>query len=359
MVDPSQNPGRSPRGSGLESIGVRLVPRLAVVVACALLFASRLDAGDFHTVSSLVCSDCHVMHYSESHLLGGEAGPDPLLAPGGPFPYLLKAAQAQLCLACHDGRVDVPDVRGANTGGYVRAAGQINVLGDGPQVEGTGHTVGSTAAPPGGAWTNPGLSCPHCHATHGNPYYRNLLPNPGTATGKFVTYLTGSLYTGTAAIQQLAAAPMVAHYAAGNILYRQAAVGSTDFGLSEWCSGCHGSYHGAGGSSNIGGSPSGDGGATPWLRHPTRDVTMAQAVSNRHVDGSHWFSTLASRVPAVSPSGTVPGTAGTSDSQVFCGSCHRAHGSPNPKGLIFDDDATPTPEDGTLLRQTCQQCHYQ
>jgi predicted CXXCH cytochrome family protein len=86
---------------------------------------------------------------------------------------------------------------------------------------------------------------------------------------------------------------------------------------------------------------------------------MARGVANRHVDASHWFSSLGSRVPVVSPSGTIPGTGGTSDNQVFCGSCHKAHGSSHRAGLIFDDETTAIPEDGTSLVQTCQQCHYQ
>ncbi len=329
-----------------------------VAAATVVLEAASLQAGDFHYAGSLVCSDCHVMHYSESHLLTGAPGPDPILAPGGPFRYLLKASQSALCLACHDGRVDAPDVRGSHANNYVRAAGALNGLGDGPSVEGTGHTMGSTVSPPGGTWTNPGLSCQHCHTTHGNGSYRNLVPNPGTATGKIVTYMTGSTYAGTPAVQQIAATPMATHYAASNIRYRQTQAGTTDFGLSEWCGGCHGDYHGGGGA-NMGGSTAGDTGNARWLRHPTRDVSMAEGVTNKHVNGARWFSALASRVPVVSPSGTIPGIAGSSDNEVFCGSCHKAHGSTNRQGLIFDDDATATAEDGASLMQTCQQCHYQ
>jgi hypothetical protein len=161
-------------------------------------------------------------------------------------------------------------------------------------------------------------------------------------------------------VQQIATTPMSVHYDAGNIRYRQALTGITDFGLSEWCGGCHGNYHGAGGSQNMGGSPTGDTNAgNPWLRHPTRDVTLSRGVTNKHVDASHWFSTLSSRVPVVSPSGAIPGTSGSSDNQVFCGSCHKAHGSTNRAGLIFDDETTAIPEDGTSLMQTCQQCHFQ
>ena len=311
-------------------------------------------AGDFHRYGSLVCSDCHVMHYSEVHSLTG--GPPSTVVPlggGGPFPRLLRQDESHLCLACHDGRTDAPDVLGANaTGTYVRAAGALNRVGDtGTYAEGNGHTLGSTKAPPGGTWIGNqagGLQCRHCHDIHGSGYYRNLTPNPGTATGKFVTYLTGGSYSGTAAVQQIASSPLSTHYAVTNILYRQTQVGITDFGLSAWCSGCHGDYHGAGTS----GGPS-------LPIHPTGGVTMAQAVANGGVDPNHWFSALSSRVPVVSPSGIVPGRSGTSDNQVFCGSCHKAHGSTNLQGLIYDDDSTAVPEDGTSLMQTCQQCHYQ
>lgn len=335
-----------------------LVPILA-----PLIVQREAAAGDFHAYGSLVCSDCHVMHYSEAHTLAGPAPPSVPLGAGGPFPRLLRQLPSQLCLACHDGRTDAPDVLGANTGTHARAAGALNRAGDsGEYADGHGHSLGSMNAPPGGTWTGnhaEGLQCRHCHAIHGNPYYRNLTPTPGTATGKFVTYLNGATYSGTAAIQQVVTEPLSNHYASGNIRYRQSQAGHTDFGLAEWCSGCHGDYHGIGGSANMGGSPSGDTNTgSPWLRHPTRDVTMARGAANRHVDAHHWFSPLASRVPVVSPSGIVPGTSGTSDNQVFCGSCHKAHGSNRRAGLLYDDEATATPEDGAALTQTCQQCHY-
>jgi len=335
-----------------------------VSILVVLLAQQSGRGGDFHQVNSLVCSDCHVMHYSETHSLVGLAPPAVQLAPGGPFPGLLRQPAFELCLACHDGRNTAPDVLGANFNAYIRAAGGLSKTGSaGEYAEGNGHTLGSVRAAPGGSWTGNqtgGLECKHCHATHGNPYYRNLTPNPGTATGKPVTYLTGGSYSGTKAIQQLVATPMSSHYAVGNILYRQSQVGTTDFGLAEWCGGCHGDYHGIGGTANLGGSPMGDtNSGGPWLRHPTRDVTMAQGVSNKHIDRTHWFSALASRVPVVSPSGSIPGLAGSSDNQVFCGSCHKAHGSTHKAGLLYDDETTATPEDGSSLVPTCQQCHFQ
>ena len=85
---------------------------------------------------------------------------------------------------------------------------------------------------------------------------------------------------------------------------------------------------------------------------------MAQARYNQHVDASRWFSALASRVPVVSPSGVIPGTGLGSDNEVFCGSCHKAHGSPHRYGLIWDNPDTAEPEDGSAQMETCQQCHY-
>ncbi len=338
-----------------------------VAVSLALLVVRECgQAGDFHQASSLACSDCHTMHYSEAHTLAGPLPPAVPLKPGGPFLKLLRQPAAELCLACHDGRADAPDVLGVNSNAYVRAAGGLNRAGDGGEYsEANGHSLGSTSQPPGGVWTGSqaeGLQCKHCHDIHGNSFYRNLTSNPGTATGKFVTYLRGLTYTGTAALQQKVSTPMLSHYAVDNIVYRQTQVGTTDFGLSEWCSGCHGDYHGIGGSGNMGGSATGDPNAgSPWLRHPVRGVTMAQGVTNKHIDPGHWFDTASvkSRIPVVSPSGVVPGISAGSDNQVFCGSCHKAHGSNHRAGLIYDNDATVVPEDGTSLNQTCQQCHYE
>ncbi len=340
----------------MVAVGLGLVPMWGV-------------GGDYHTTGTLICSDCHVMHYSEAHTLTGPGQPVIPLESGGPFPKLLRQSVSNLCLACHDGRADVPDVLGAHAGGYTRSAGGLNKTGDGGEyAQANGHSLGSTTVPPGGTWDGnktEGLQCKHCHDIHGNAYYRNLSANPGKATGKFVTYLSGSVYVGTAAVQQIAATPMATQYDAGNIRYRQTLVGSTDFGLAEWCAGCHETYHGAGGAGTMGGSTGGDANTgSPWLRHPSRDVTMAQAVTNKHIDITHWFDTtspqaMKSRIPIVSPSGSIPGASGTSDNQVFCGSCHKAHGSNHRAGLIFDDETTTVAEDGSSLMQTCQQCHYQ
>ena len=66
---------------------------LAILAIVAIAFApSSASAGDYHSSSTLICSDCHVAHFSVSHEYNeGAAVPDPL-GPVGPNPRLLKAA---------------------------------------------------------------------------------------------------------------------------------------------------------------------------------------------------------------------------------------------------------------------------
>jgi hypothetical protein len=315
-------------------------------------------AGDFHVGPTLICSDCHTMHFSEAHTLTG-AIPEPGSLGAYPQPALLRHAAAELCLSCHDGKTYAPDVYGDHGNAYVRAAGQLSKMSDPEATRARGHTIGDTRTAPGGSWSSPvGLRCQHCHASHGNAYYRNLLPQPGTAAAPTpVTYVTGA-YDDAAAVQLLAGGAMSTRYAATNVRYRRTAT-ATASGLSAWCAGCHTTVHGAGGAPHMGGSVAGDTGpGARWLQHPTRDVTMQQAAANGHVDLAHWapggLVSADQRVPVVSPNGAVPG----GDNEVFCGSCHRAHGSTERKGLIFVDAATSEPEGGSSLRETCQQCHY-
>jgi predicted CXXCH cytochrome family protein len=350
---------------------MHLAPRstaAAVLAAAALAGAPRgARAGDYHVGATLVCADCHTMHASLGHGLDGTPAPGPPVAPapGGPQTYLLKAAGNDLCLACHDGRTDAPDVYGDQALASVRAAGGLNRTGDtGAWAEGNGHTLGSGDVAPGGTWRAPaGLACIDCHDKHGNGSYRNLRPDRGGAAGAAqvdVTYAVGG--PGPASTMAVEAqAPLgdpATHYAAGNVRYGTAG-GKT---LSDWCAGCHASVHGAPGNLPVGGSPVGD---TPslagdeWLEHPTGGVTMGAARTNGRVDATHWWLTSGagaprSRVPVVAPGGAVP----ADDNQPFCGSCHKAHGSTHRGGLIYDDDRTTTPEDGARPLDTCQQCHF-
>lgn len=319
-------------------------PLLSVLLA-ALLPAALAGADNYHTSGNLYCSDCHIMHATQRGIGFGGG----LLSPPG-YPTLLRAATVnELCLSCHDGGTgaprSAPDVTGTasyETSALKRCAGAFQAATGVTTVN--GHDLGvANETAPGGTWNSgAGMSCVDCHDAHGNDNYRDLVLRPGTAATDLLI----------ADVVQTVLTPTSTHYATSNIRY-------TGQGLSAWCQGCHTVYHGAPGDSSLGGAPGGDtpGSDSQWLRHPTGGVTMAQGVSNGHVDPFYWFTSALSRIPVISPSRTIPGVAATSDNQPFCGSCHKAHGSTHRAALIWDDPTTAALEDGSSAQQTCQACH--
>jgi hypothetical protein len=276
---------------------------------------------------------------------GGQVSP-----PG--FSHLLRAGTVnEMCLSCHqggDGKADTPpDIMGPATyesSTLKRAAGSFQAAVG--VTTPNGHALGlRNEQAPGGTWASgaEGMTCLTCHAPHGNSNYRNLVLRPGNATSDcVVTDVTEDVVT-----------PTAKHYSVTNLHY-------TGQGLGGWCQGCHTKYHGQPGDPNLGGGIGGDtpGSSSYWFRHPTEGVTMAQGVTNLHLDPAYWFTGAQSRVPVVSPSKVVPGTAATSDNQPFCGTCHKAHGSPHRAASIWDDPSSPALEEGTDPTQTCQACHY-
>lgn len=322
---------------------------MAVFVVATLVSAPTMSrAGDYHTKedNTLLCNQCHTMHYSEQHTYEGlPTGSGEVPLTGGPNVNLLRQPKTELCLACHDGQTFAPDVVGANTNTYTRGAGPLTDGGlDYPNT--SGHSLGDTAVSPYGTWNGnlaEGLMCTHCHETHGNQYYRNLVTDPGNSTGITVSHMTGdniqydNLEDPKPSIQQLSKTPMATHYGLGNIKYRQNSTtfGETSYGLSHWCVGCHDSY---------------------GLEHPNNHSLPDPSVMQGR-SASPWFGTLQSRVPVISPSDTIPGTDLDSDNMPFCGTCHKAHGSNHPNGELWDDASTIAPEDGALMDDTCVQCH--
>ncbi|HEY3414357.1 MAG TPA: hypothetical protein VGM51_15070 [Armatimonadota bacterium] len=323
------------------------------------LSAGTLMAGDYHTDSSLICSDCHTMHYSISHTYTG--GPTTPLT-GGPYVGLLKADANTMCLQCHDGQTFAPDVIGLNTGTNVREAGALTT-GVAPYEDWKGHTLGvPNVVAPGGTFNTgtTGLECLNCHVQHGqshatypagytNKQYRNLQSKPGTApTDIALAYAIGTNDTTLPIFERDATLGQVGiHYSVNNVDFNEPDTTKSAFG--EWCQGCHTVFHGA----------ANEGTAKNWFRHPTAGIKIG-------TPGAAYFSSLTqftghtNRVKVMNPTGNWD--AGQTDFTPSCFSCHKSHGNQNAFGLIYMKGTgvvTEEGDDGTQAKNLCRQCHIQ
>jgi len=322
-------------------------------------------AGDFHNGTSLVCSDCHVAHYSQQHgyTVGGIFTP---LGAGGPFANLLRDDENKVCLACHNGTSFAPDVFGANGGTTgVREAGGLNVAAghglsnDAGYDEIDGHTLYSTSMPPGvgtSAYTPSaiGLRCIDCHAQHGTTNYRNLL-NRGLFAGDTVSYAVGVNDLTKDVYERSAAA-----YTIDQIDFNEPNTRQSSYG--KWCKGCHTDFHGQGGDANMGALAGGvtSSNATPWKRHPTADVNIGESGSSgSYISSLSQFAGHTNKVKVMDSQGLWTGTASDNTVTPSCMSCHKAHGNMNAFGLIFmKGTGTITEEgDGGVYKDLCRQCH--
>ena len=147
------------------------VKKTLALAGVLVIAAIPAYAGDYHKGVNLVCSDCHVMHYSQQHGYNANGGGVTTPLANGPHEFLLRNDINDLCLSCHDGQSFAPDVLGAHGNGYVRQAGALNEVGGAaPYYEADGHTLGSTDVAPGSnpPWNDAeGLQCTDCHAPHG------------------------------------------------------------------------------------------------------------------------------------------------------------------------------------------------
>ncbi len=282
----------------------RVVRCLGAGAAVAILafVPGSSDGGEWHRLRALVCSECHTMHNSQD---GRSMRYDNGLAP---VDKLLRAASANdLCLACHSGtipsapNVTVPTDFDPPGGGF-----PVDLTDPNHQAHGLGP---NPVTPPDGD-TPVVMACVTCHDPHGNGQYRNLRPSPsGTGRAAGVPVVVRQTVTANG----LNAADV---YKRSNVLYQS--------GMSAWCMDCHNLY------SN------------------THAPQVALA-SGATVNMTHWLNDpITSRVPVQSPTDlVVPST----DDQVFCLSCHKAHGSPHLSAELWADG------DAGLFDATCNQCH--
>jgi hypothetical protein len=277
-----------------------------VAIAFVLFLAAPLaSAGEWHTAASMVCSDCHTQHNSADGL------PMRTDNVAQPARMLLRRGTAQeLCLSCHAGtNAQAPDVIDGVTYVPQTAAGSFENAGGTASMRSHNLLNPTAEVPPGGTIAMV-LECTTCHDPHGNENYRNLRPDP-TRTGLTpvsVVVRQGVTANGSNPEQV---------YVPDNVIYKS--------GVSLWCEKCHGEP--------LAGSD-----------HPDGVAMWGSAVA----DYTRWTSTTLPRVPVHSPSDDIiPST----DDQVICISCHRAHGTQNDSALIYSD--------GVTLDSTCQECHNQ
>jgi predicted CXXCH cytochrome family protein len=325
--------------------------RLVVAVSVAMsLVASSSFAGDYHFNSTLICSDCHVMHYSQTHGYNANgSGNHTALGAGGPYGFLLRNDINDLCTSCHDGQTWAPDVVEANAAaGIVRQAGALNVVGgNGQYPPATGHTLGSTATAPGSnpAWSNPaGLECTDCHGAHGraaglastitNGGYRNLFRETTGFTS--ISYSRGDVE--------------VSNDLTRWVFETQSSGNNTNH---------YTDFHGAMGGTEVGGTAI-TGGWEDFHRHPAAGANIG-ALGGGHSSKSR-FVGRGNNVQVMSAAGHKPGTYVSTDADLSmsCMSCHKGHGNQNAFGLIYmlgTGTVTEQGDNGIDARNLCRQCH--
>ncbi len=330
--------------------------RLIVLLPALLLVgvASVAMAGDYHKSTTLICSDCHTAHYSMQHgyTSGGIYTP---LGTGGPFGRLLRNTEVNLCLSCHDGIAWAPDVFGDNITGTARQAGGLNVAAGHPPLtnpagydEIDGHTLFSTATPPGGTGSlyvpsTDGLVCTTCHSVHGNVAYRNLRfrTSAGLFFGDTITYVSGANDL-TADVWERGGP---ASYGPADVDFNEPDPTNSAYGA--WCQNCHVLFHGLETDANMNNG-------TDFIRHPTAGANLTGSSLTQ-------YAAYTNRLKMMDSQGLWTGAPTDNTLTPSCFTCHKAHGNANGFGLIYmKGTGTVTDEgDGGTFREMCRQCHRQ
>lgn len=336
---------------------------LATIFVSTLIFTASVvhgQAPNSHAGTNLICADCHSMHYSMQHDYDGTTPATEGPLDGGPFHYLLrKNSMNDLCLSCHEGKADAPDVLGANTGSNVREAGALTT-GASPYEDWKGHTLDFEGTPPGGYVYINGLLCINCHLQHGSIYYRNLTKisvAKGTNDRSKDVFIPKYNGDGSSTLAE--------RYSADNTFLNEPT--SNKSGIGSFCRGCHTDFHGASGEPEMRNTSAPTG--TGWFRHPTTDSNIG-AVGGQHSSVA-LFGSYTNRVKVMSNSGNWgpsngPWTTPEPDLTPTCITCHKAHGNKNPFGLIYMSGTGTVTEEGDDSGNTglnsgvsnlCKQCH--
>lgn len=321
----------------------RMPPAAPLAAAAA---AGTTPETPYHYQATLVCSDCHVMHASLQHDWDGGAPP----WAGAPAPRLLQKPTAlELCLSCHDGRPGIPDVLNADSNGLQeRVAGHFAGSG---VANFTGHNLdASLQADPnalclrchlGGSMATAAVTCTDCHTPHGNGRWRNL--QWASAPGQ-EPMIRAYIRPGSAGL---------ARYERANVAYPAPAAGDGSYReVTNICIDCHHSFF----------APAYTGDTSPYHRHPGTNSEWGASFpvdrAGAATDPANWVAGppggvgfTAARVPFIVSGATDFATASivAASNEVFCLSCHKAHGSERAFATTWDYAGR--------SMAACQQCH--
>lgn len=305
----------------------------------------------FHEKNTLTCGNCHTTHYSED----GDIPPD--VDKEGPFKHLLiKEHSTELCLTCHDGKAGTPDVSGADdvNGLVERAAGFFASINEDNE---NGHNLALDKT--GGYPNTSQMGCIDCHDPHGKSpndpdyRYRNLRWPSDPGGEPIIKAFVKPGATGLEVYEQ------------SNIGYTAPNTRTSDWReVSSICFDCHDIFKSDSYTKNSDGA---------YIRHPSADSERGiRAAINQHSSSSTWFTSVnpssdpehwanganigfeIGRLPFIVPGATnymeattVATKADKVINEVFCLTCHKAHGSRYKHSLRW-------PENSNL---GCQQCH--